>query len=92
MSPSSTLASTGICLAEPGRAYVVYAHRGEKISVDLSAAAGQMNVNWIDPRTGAVAQGRSVSGGRVRSFNPPLDGDAVLYLKTWTSEEQRRHE
>ncbi len=92
MSPSSTLASTGICLAEPGRAYVVYAHRGEKISVDLSAAAGQMNVNWIDPRTGAVAQGRSVSGGRVRSFNPPLDGDALLYLKIWTAQEQRRHE
>jgi hypothetical protein len=92
MKPDSKLSSTGICLAEPGRAYVVYAPRGGEISVDLFAADGQLNVKWINPHTGAATDGGTVSGGSRCLFRPPFDGDAVLYLKAWTAEEQRRRE
>ncbi|MEK7993786.1 MAG: putative collagen-binding domain-containing protein, partial [Planctomycetota bacterium] len=80
MSPDSKLASTGICLAEPGRAYVVYAPHGGEISVDLSTAAGQMNVKWIDPRTGAKKAAAAAEGGAKRTFACPDDRDWVLHL------------
>jgi hypothetical protein len=80
MKPDSKLASTGICLAEPGCTYVVYAPDGGEISVDLSATSGPVNVKWINPRTGAATQSQSTSGGERCSFKPPFDGDAVLCI------------
>jgi len=92
MEPDARLTSAGICLAESGCAYVVYAPRGGQVAIDLSAAAGQMSVQWLNPRTGAAADTDAVTGGAERTFKPPFDGDAVLHLKVWTAQEQRRRE
>jgi len=92
MKPDSKLASTGICLAETGRAYVVYAPNGGQISVDLSAVAGPMNVQWIDPRTGAAAADKPVQGGAKGFFQSPGPDDWVLYLRQAESAQERTTE
>ena len=78
MTPRPELASTGFCLAEPGRQYLVYLPDGGEVRVDLSAASGSLTVEWFNPRSGETAQVQSTSGGQRRSYKPPFDGDAVL--------------
>jgi len=83
-SPRGDLTSTGYCLAsdDPTHpAYLVYrpATSGS-FTVDLSAAAGTMSVEWFRPTTGATQTGAAVTAGAVRSFTPPFSDDAVLFL------------
>lgn len=79
--PSEELASTGYCLANPGREYLVYLPEGGSVTVEVSAAAGQLAVEWFDPSRGETARAGNVSGGAKQSFTPPFAGDAVLYLR-----------
>ncbi len=81
MTPQGELTSTGFCLAESGKEYLVYLPEGGEVTVDLSAASGSVAVEWLNPRSGDATQGQITSGGRKRSFKPPFDGDAVLYLR-----------
>ena len=53
MVPSKDVASSGYCLAAPGRAYLIYLPEGGKVSVDLSQASGKFSVEWFHPETGA---------------------------------------
>ncbi len=47
MTPSRDLASTGYCLADPGKEYLVYVPEGGEVAVDLSAAStDRLNVNF----------------------------------------------
>jgi hypothetical protein len=83
MTPQGDLASTGYCLAHPaktGAAYLVYLPDGGKVTVDLSAAGGELAAEWIDPKTGKVTEGEAVRGGAKRTLTAPRKGDAVLYL------------
>lgn len=67
LSPRNDLVDEGsLCLADPGREYVIYRQRGGPISLDLKEARGEFEVDWLDPRTGA-RQGRNIvrGGGRL---------------------------
>ena len=79
MTPQSKLASSKYCLADPGKAYLVYAPGG-KVTVDLSAAKGDLAVEWLDPRTGKTEKAGAVQGGASRELTAPFQGDAVLYI------------
>jgi len=84
MTPQDNLASTGHCLADPGREYLVYQPKGnEAFSVELEA--GVYRLEWFDPAKGTMAGQEHIesSGGR-RQFHPPLTTDAVLHLKKAT--------
>jgi hypothetical protein len=81
MRPRDELASTGYCLAHPGKEYVVYQPKaGATFTVQLNA--GTYQFEWLDP-----AQAKAGGAGRLetpdgqREFTPPFDGDAILYLK-----------
>jgi hypothetical protein len=50
------------------------------VTVDLSATAGTLHVEWFDPGNGMVAGEGTVVGGEKRTFHTPFWGDAVLYL------------
>jgi Family of unknown function (DUF6298) len=63
MSPSSEVCSTGYCLINPGREYLVYLPSGGMVRVDLSAVGGTLIANWFSPTAG-----RTTSGGTV----PPV--------------------
>lgn len=78
--PQATLASTGYCLADPGREYVVYLPSGGKVTVDLAAATNNLAVEWISPKTGKSVKVSRVHGKGRREFTAPFHGDAVLYL------------
>jgi hypothetical protein len=80
MAPNGDLASSKYCLASPGSEYVVYLPSGGKVEVDLSAAAGRLTIEWIHPTEGTIHPAGETAGGKV-TFQSPLSGDAVLYLK-----------
>jgi hypothetical protein len=57
VTPSSSLSSTGHCLAQTpavGAEYLVYAPKGGRFTVDLSAmpASRTLTMEWFDPSTG----------------------------------------
>jgi hypothetical protein len=81
MTPHNDLASTGYCLAHPGKEYLVYLPRGGEVAVDLSGAPGKFAVEWIDPVDGSIMPGPSTDGGAKRSLRSQLGGEAALYLK-----------
>ncbi|MFQ5809877.1 MAG: putative collagen-binding domain-containing protein, partial [Armatimonadota bacterium] len=78
--PRGELASSGYCLASPGREYLVYLPAGGTVTVDLSDAKGALGVQWFNPQTGARMEGGSVEGGAKRELEAPFAGDAVLYI------------
>jgi hypothetical protein len=81
MTPRSRLASTEYCLANPGKEYLVYQPKtGEAFSVELKA--GTYRYEWFGPAKGAASSGSIESAGGAQRFKAPIDGDAVLYLKT----------
>ena len=80
MTPRPDLASSGYCLAEQGKEYLIYAPQDGKVTVDLSHTSGKFIVEWFNPLTGNSQSGDAVKGGASRSFTPPFHGDAVLYL------------
>jgi hypothetical protein len=81
MTPRNEISSTGYCLANPGKEYLVYLPGGGEATVDLSAARGSLAVEWMNLADGtATAAGRVIGGAR-RAFRAPFAGDAVLYLR-----------
>jgi hypothetical protein len=79
--PSEEIASSGYCLAVPGKEYLVYLPEGGSVTVDLSAASGQMAVEWFDPSRAETHPAGMASGGAEVTFRAPFIGDAVLYLE-----------
>ena len=80
MTPRGELSSSGYCLANPGREYLVYLPGGSAVSLDLSGASGKQSVEWFDPSTGKARSGGAVNGGGRRLLTAPFGGSAVLYL------------
>ncbi len=86
VTPGSSLSSTGFCLAQTppvGAEYLVYAPTGGPFTVNLSAmpASRKLSVEWFNPSTGVAIPGDPIpAGSSPQSFNPPFNGDAVLYL------------
>ncbi len=78
--PRPDLSSTGFCLAEPGRAYLVYIPEGGAATVDLSDAQGEFSVEWFSPVTGDTTLAPPVRGGTERAFTAPFDGAAGVYV------------
>lgn len=81
MVPRPELSSTGVCLAEPGREYVVYVPDGKLVSLDLTSARAPLSGRWLNPRDGRFGKGFRARGGARHSFAPPDGSDWVLHLK-----------
>jgi Putative collagen-binding domain of a collagenase len=80
MSPRGDLVSSGYCLANPGREYLVYSPRGPRLTVNLSGSSGTYTVEWFQPATGKMASGRRLLLGTSVSLRAPFSGPVVLYL------------
>jgi len=78
--PHGELASTGYCLADPGREYLVYLPQGGEVTVDLSAASGSLRTEWLHPVEGTTVRAEPTAGGGRRTLRSPWPNDAVLYL------------
>jgi Family of unknown function (DUF6298)/Putative Ig domain/Putative collagen-binding domain of a collagenase len=80
MVPRGDLASSGYCLANPGREYLIYLPAGGKATVELSGASWTFTAEWFNPDTAEIASGGAVAGGGRRRFEAPLSGRVLLYL------------
>jgi hypothetical protein len=80
MTPQPALASSGYCLAEAGRAYLVYAPDGKPVTVDLAAAKGDLAAEWFDGSTGESCGKAAVAGGEKRELAQPRKGADVLLV------------
>ncbi len=80
MTPQNDLSSTEFCLADPGREYLVYLPSGGTVTVDLTAANGKLNSEWMHPVKGTITPGETISGGGKRTLAAPFRGHAVVYL------------
>jgi hypothetical protein len=81
MTPQKRLASTGYCLAAPGKEYLVYQPKsGEAFSVKLQP--GLYQTEWLSPQNDAATEREITnSAGSQQTFTAPFSGPAVLYLK-----------
>jgi len=72
--------STGYCLRNPAREYLVYQPRANT-SFTLRHGAGVYHIEWYAPESGkTVRKGETKSSGGRQTFTPPCPGPAVLYL------------
>ena len=81
MKPDKKLASSGYCLVNPGQEYLAYLPSATELTIDLSAAAGPMTFEWIDPRSGDSRTAPAVSGGAVRSLKAPAPNNWVVHIR-----------
>ena len=79
--PHPELASTGYCLAHPEQEYIVYLPEGGEVTLNLSAVAGTLAVEWIHPVDGTMTPGGSIEGAVRRLLKAPFTGAAAAYLK-----------
>ncbi len=84
MRPFEGVTGTGevLALADPGTVYVTYLTAGGKVSVDLSAARGDLTARWFDPREGVFGEAFLVAGEGQREFAAPSSNDWVLELRS----------
>jgi hypothetical protein len=80
MEPVEDVASTGYCLAGAGDEYLVYLPEGGKVTVDLSAAKGDLTLEWYDAAGRKTVLTAPVSGGARREIEAPFAGAALLHL------------
>lgn len=81
LTPHGELASSGFCLANSDKEYLVYMPEGKEATVDLSAAAKDFDIKWINAISGETTAGGVLPGGAKRLCQPPFKADAVLHLK-----------
>jgi uncharacterized protein DUF6298 len=78
--PRPDLASSGFCLADPKREFLVYQPYRGGITVDLRAVSGGLGGEWLNPVTGRTTPTKTPGGSRV-TLTPPFSGPAILYLR-----------
>jgi len=63
--------------------YLIHSEGGASFWVNLSGAPGSLSVEWLDPRTGVVTPGGTVTGGGQPTFTTPSgDREMVLHIGT----------
>jgi hypothetical protein len=81
MTPNDDLATTGYCLANSEREFLVYLPEGDGVTVDLSRTSGTLVAEWMHPVEGTITFGGTVAGGKKQGLAVPFGGPAVLYIK-----------
>jgi hypothetical protein len=82
MRPQPELSSTGYCLANPGKEYIIYFPEEGTATLNLVQGPGEYAVEWFIPSLNRKLVGAgALKGGAYVVLEPPFTGDAVLYLK-----------
>lgn len=80
MKPNAEISSSGFCLANPGKEYIIYV-KGAQATVDLTGTTGNFTVDWIHPTEGPITKGKDIKGGSKETLSTPLNEDAIAHLK-----------
>lgn len=79
LTPQNELASTGYCLAEPGRQYLIYQPAAGAFSVKLKPARYQ--AEWLDVSRGSFFGNMAVEAKDLpHQFKPEIEGETALYI------------
>lgn len=81
LTPRPDLASTGYCLADtsPNQLqYIVFVPKGNRVTVQLGAFKGQVNVEWISAATGKRYLDKSIAGGARHDFASKVPAPVIL--------------
>jgi hypothetical protein len=82
MIPEPGLASSGYCLADAGKAYLVYLPDSLGVVVNLVEAPGLFAAEWFSPERGQFLGSEAIRGGDRLSFHSPFGTTGtLLYLK-----------
>lgn len=83
LQPRAELASTGYCMADPGKQYVVFRADESSDPVEVELSSGEYQAEWILPVTGDSRGQRSVTatGEKVRLESPTAGAVALLPKK-----------
>jgi len=78
--PQNNLSTTGYCLANPGRQYLIY-QPDAKAKLGVKLIKGKYFVEWFDPNAGKTASKEQISAGSEKTtLSNPVDGEAVLFI------------
>jgi len=81
MRPEPGLATSGYCLANPGKEYLVYLPDSLDVTIDLTDFPGTYEVEWFDPDNGVFKKDEIIVGGyKVRMTSPFETEGAVLHI------------
>ena len=90
MVPSRNAASSGFCLHDPGREYLIYLPAGGKVAIHVGALIRSFNVVWFNPNTGVrMNDAPSVSSTTWSLTSPFGAADCVLHLKSRGTDDQK---
>jgi hypothetical protein len=82
MQPRNDLVGEGaLCLARPGKVYLVYLPDGGETTLHAQPAARGSVLTWIDPRTGERRKPEPVSGEEIALRAPSVGDWAVTITK-----------
>jgi hypothetical protein len=79
--PRPDLCAAGaLCLAEPGRLYVLYSRQGADVSANMDA--GTYQAQWYNPRSGVWSEPQEIQhpGGWLTLVSPDRAGDMAVKL------------
>lgn len=81
LQPDDKIASTGYCLVNPGKEYLVYNPSADNTSFTVALKAGKYKYEWFNPSDGKIASTGTIEAkDGSQSFEAPFKGDAVLFL------------
>ena len=81
MVPKPDLATSGYCLANPGKEYLVYLPDSLDVTIDLTDFPGTYEVEWFDPAKGVFRKDEIIVGGYKVSMTSPFETEgAVLHI------------
>jgi len=81
LSPRPDLASTGFCLAEPGREYVILASGGDDVVVNGIEPRRSCELEWLSLTGGDPVSRETITPDRANpAFTPPQQG-LVLHIR-----------
>ena len=82
--PCGALSTSANCLgykSDSQAEFLVYFPSAEQVSIDLSVANYELDVEWLNPVDGSLQSGCTVLGGSSeQNFQPPWPSEDVLYL------------
>ena len=80
LEPADSLVSSGWCLAQPGREYVVYQGTAQPFTVEIAKADSGLTGEWFNPMTGKRSAAGQFQNGTSKLLPPADWGDAPLVL------------
>jgi hypothetical protein len=85
LEPSDKLVSTGWCLANPGREYVVFQNQAVPFTLEITGAQSPLQAEWFNPHTGRRTAAGSLRNGTTNLTPPAAWGQTPLVLHAGTA-------